>query len=85
MTRSTWSVHDAKNRFSAMVEAAQQRPQTVTKHGRPAVVVVAARDYARLSEAERLGAPSFVTHLLAIPADGGALERLQGELRETDT
>ena len=39
---STWSVQDASNRFSALVEAARREPQTVTKHGKPAVYVDAA-------------------------------------------
>ncbi len=82
MRRSTWSVQDAKNRFSAVIEAARREPQTVTKHGKPAVVVVAVEDYARLRRLERLKAPSFVGHLLAMPADDGAFERLEGSLRE---
>ncbi len=44
-----WSLHDAKNRFSALVEAAQRgQPQLVTKRGAPAVVVVAADEFERL-------------------------------------
>lgn len=85
MPRSTWSLHDAKNRFSAVVEAASEGdPQTVTKHGKPAVVVVAADDYARLRQLEKLRAPSFVDHLLAMPGDAGAFERLDGRLRDTE-
>jgi prevent-host-death family protein len=84
MARRTWSVQDAKNRFSEVVEAARRGPQTVTKHGRPAVVVVAADEYARLARLERLKAPGFADHLLAIPTDDGAFERLKGDLRTTD-
>jgi hypothetical protein len=40
MAHRNWSIQDAKNRFSEVVEAAQCRPQLVTKHGKPAVVVV---------------------------------------------
>ena len=82
MTRSTWSVQDAKNRFSAVVEAARRGPQTVTKHGRPAVVVVEAAEYARLKQLERLDAPTFSDHLLAMPTDGAAFENLRGSLRD---
>ena len=35
MPRRSWSVQDAKNQFSAVVEAARSAPQTVTKHGKP--------------------------------------------------
>lgn len=83
MTYPTWSVQDAKNRFSEVVEAARRRPQTVTKHGKPAVVVVAADEYERLRQLERLKASSFADHLLAMPTDDGEFERLKGHLRET--
>lgn len=44
-----WTLQDAKNRFSAVVRAALDRgPQRITKHGRDAVVVVAADEYDRL-------------------------------------
>ena len=80
---STWSLHDAKNRFSAVVEAAQRRgPQTVTKHGKPAVVVMDAEAYARVGHLERLQSPTFVEHLLAMPKDDGEFERLDARLRE---
>ena len=83
MAHPTWSVQDAKNRFSEVVEAARRKPQTVTKHGKPAVVVVAADEYERLRQLERLKAPSFVNHLLTMPTDDGAFEQLKGRLRET--
>lgn len=73
---STWSVRDAKNRFSAVVEAARRGPQTVTKHGKPAVVVVDAREYERLRRLAREKAPSFAEALLAMPQDGGAFPRV---------
>ena len=43
----TWSLQDAKNRFSAVVDAAERgEPQLVTKRGRPAVVIVRADEFA---------------------------------------
>lgn len=69
MPNATWSVQDAKNRFSAVVEAAQQAPQTVTKHGRPAAVIMSADEYERLRRLERQHMPSFAEMLLAIPKD----------------
>lgn len=80
--RSTWSLQDAKNRFSSVVDAAQRVPQVVTKHGKPAVVVIAADEFVRLQRLERLDAPRFVDHLLAMPTDDGAFERLSGRLRD---
>ena len=40
MAQRSWSVQDAKNRFSEVVEAARRTPQTVTKHGKPAGLLV---------------------------------------------
>ena len=82
MARRIWSVQDAKNRFSEVVEAAQHRPQTVTKHGKPAVVVVAANEYERLRRLEHMKAPSFAELLLAMPSDGKEFARLEGSMRE---
>lgn len=46
------TLQDAKNRFSAVVEAALAgRPQEVSRRGKPAVVVISAEDYHRLVEA----------------------------------
>jgi prevent-host-death family protein len=77
-----WSVQDAKNRFSEVIEAAQREPQTVTKHGKPAVVVVAVDEYERLRKLQHLKAPSFTQLLLAMPTDDGEFERLVGRMRE---
>jgi antitoxin Phd len=84
MPRSTWSVQDAKNNFSAVVEAAQEQPQTVTKHGRPAVVVVDAAEYERLRRVERAQAPSFADALLAMPQDDDEIPRAEVHPRSLD-
>jgi antitoxin Phd len=82
LVEPSWSVQDAKNRFSEVVEAARHTPQMVTKHGKPAVVVVDVAEYERLRRLERLQAPSFADLLLAIPQDGG--EFLRSEVRMRD-
>jgi antitoxin Phd len=82
MAHRSWSVQDAKNRFSEVVEAARSEPQTVTNHGRPAVVIVAAGEYERLRQIERMKAPSFADLLLAMPSDGEEFDRLEGRMRE---
>jgi antitoxin Phd len=77
-----WSVRDARNRFSALVEAAQRgEPQVVTKRGAPAVVVIAVEQYARLKALEKQPTPSFANHLLAVPQDDKAFDRLDIEPR----
>jgi len=77
-----WSVQDAKNRFSEVVEAAREKPQTVTKHGKRAVVVVAAEEYDRLKQLERQKPLSFKEHLLNMPRGDVTFERLKAKLRE---
>lgn len=44
----TWTVAEAKARFSELIERAVRKgPQTVTRHGRRAAVVVAAQEWER--------------------------------------
>ena len=64
-----WTLQDAKNRFSTVVEAALGgKPQHVTRRGKPAVVVISEEDYTRLVQQKGEGAPdSFLEHLLNIP------------------
>ena len=77
-----WSVQDAKNRFSEVVEAAREKPQTVTKHGKRAVVVVAAEEYDRLKTLEKQKGVSFKEHLLNMPKDNGTFARMKVRLRD---
>jgi antitoxin Phd len=84
MRRATWSIKDAKDHFRAVVEAARRRPQTIIRHGKPAVVVVAADEYARLRQLGLLKAPTFAEHLLAMPSDAENFERLSGRLRDPE-
>ncbi len=83
MHHSKWSVQDAKSHFSSLVDAARQgEPQTVTKHGKPAVVVVDAAEFERLCQIDKANAPSFTELLLAMPKDDGEFDRLFGDLRD---
>ena len=84
MTRQKWSVQDAKNRFSEVVEAARRAPQTVTKHGKPAVVVMDVAEYDRLRRLERARAPSFAEVLLSIPQDDGEFSRPDVRMRDPE-
>jgi len=84
MARQSWSVQDAKNRFSEVVEAARRGPQTVTKHGKPTVVVVDVAEYERLRQFERAKAPTFTELLLAMPQDGGEFPRSKVRPRDLD-
>jgi prevent-host-death family protein len=74
-------VRDAKAKFSALIEAAERgQPTTITRHGRPAAVLVPVADARRLYPEDR---PSFVDLLLAFPG-GVEFERDQSPLREID-
>ena len=84
MVQRRWSLQDAKNRFSEVVEAARREPQTVTKHGKPAVVVVDVAEYERLRNVRRAKAPSFAELLLAMPQDGGDFPRSTARARDFD-
>ncbi len=82
MTTETWTLQDAKNRFSAVVEAAMAgRPQLVTRRGKPATVVLGVEDYERLRRLERLHQPSLVELLLELPQDDGGFEQAELEPR----
>jgi prevent-host-death family protein len=71
-----WSVQDAKNRFSAMLDAARSKPQVVTKHGKPTVVVLDVAEYERLRQQRQGRRPSFTEFLLSIPPGEDDFERI---------
>ncbi|MEX2366722.1 MAG: type II toxin-antitoxin system Phd/YefM family antitoxin [Pseudohongiellaceae bacterium] len=83
MTDKMWSLHEAKNRFSAVVDAALHgHPQWVTRRGKPVGVVLSVEDYERLKLIEKASAPSFARLLLEIPQDDQELERAELRLRD---
>ena len=44
-----WPVQDAKNQLSRLIElACSEGPQTITRHGRPVVVVASADEFKKL-------------------------------------
>ncbi|WP_037078294.1 type II toxin-antitoxin system Phd/YefM family antitoxin [Neorhizobium vignae] len=43
----SWTVASAKARLSEVIERAQSAPQTITRNGRPSVVVVSAEEWQR--------------------------------------
>ena len=44
---TNWTVAGAKARLSEVIERAQSSPQTITKNGKPRVVVVSAEEWQR--------------------------------------
>ena len=80
-----WPLQDAKNKFSALVNAALAgEPQRVTRRGEPAVVVLAAKEYERLCRLEKANAPTLGELLLEIPQDDQEFERLSLPARPLD-
>ena len=81
-----WSLQDAKNRLSAVVDAALGgAPQRVIRRGRPAVVVLAADEYERLCRLEKANAPTLAGLLLDIPRDDRDFDRLSLPTRPLDS
>ncbi len=83
-TRSkTWSIADAKAHFSEVFDLAlTDGPQTITRRGKPAVVMVAADEWERGAKPEE----SFVEFLNNAPLrdSGLVIEREKGGFRELD-
>lgn len=52
---ATWSVQDAKNKLSELLDTAvKDGAQTITRHGKPLAVVISAEEYAQLQPEEKL-------------------------------
>lgn len=78
----TWTVAEAKAKFSEMVESARASgPQAITRNGRPAAVVVSAEEWERRTR--RTG--SLADFLAASPLRAADLtvERVKDGPRET--
>lgn len=81
----SWQLQEAKNRLSAVVDAAiAGQPQQVTRRGEPVVVVIAAEDYERLLRLEKVSLPAFSKFLLDMPQDDGEFGRLPLPTRRFD-
>ena len=85
MSRRMWSVQDAKNRFTEVVEAARREPQTVSQHDKPIVVIVAADEYERLAKLQQPKLPNLIDILPTMPEEVDVeFERLSGTLRDVE-
>jgi prevent-host-death family protein len=79
-TNDTWTVAGAKARLSEVIARAQGEPQTITRNGKPSVIVVSAEEWAR--KAARKG--SLAEFLLNSPLRSADLDldRLRDEPRD---
>ncbi len=67
---------------SSKQPGASRRP--LTKHGKPAVVIVDAGEYDRLRKLQHLKAPSFAEMLLAMPQGEVEFQRLDTTPRDVE-
>lgn len=83
MGTHTWTVAEAKAKFSEVIDKARAAgPQAITRNGRMAVVVVAAEEWERKTMRKGNLAEFFAASPLR--RSGLKVERLRGRLREAD-
>lgn len=83
MNTGTWTVAEAKAKFSEVIERARSGgPQTITRNGRTAVVVVAAEEWER--KTKRVG--NLAEFFAASPLRGSGMrtKRLKDRPRKVD-
>jgi prevent-host-death family protein len=83
MSAGCWTVAEAKARFSQVIEEARAKgPQTVTRNGRLAVVVVSAEEWERRTRRQGTLADFFAESPLR--DSGIEIEPRGGRLRDVD-
>jgi prevent-host-death family protein len=83
MSSDSWTVAEAKAKLSEVIEKAQSGgPQTITRNGRKAVVVVAAEEWER--KTKRVG--NLVEFFAASPLRGSGIKikRIRDRPRRVD-
>ena len=78
----SWSVADAKARFSELVEQAGAAPQTVTRNGKPVAVVVGIEEWTR-----KVGRKGTLAEFFQSAPEGFAdldLRRIRDTARDID-
>lgn len=77
-----WTVAEAKARLSQLIDSARSKgPQTITKNGRTAVVVVSAEEWER--KARRVGNLADFFAESPLRDSGVMIERLRDEPRDS--
>ncbi len=81
--KDVWTVAEAKAKFSEVIGKAKSHgPQTVTRSGRVAVVVVAAEEWERKSRRKGNLAEFFAASPLR--DSGVKIDRIRGRVRKVD-
>jgi len=83
MPTGTWTIAKAKAKFSEVIDQAKsQGPQTITKHGRITVVVVAAEEWQR--KTKRVGTLAEFFASSPLRGSGLKIKRIKGRLRRVE-
>lgn len=83
MGTDSWTVAEAKARFSEIVERARSKgPQVITRHGRTAAVIVSADEWERKTKRSGNLAEFFAASPLA--SSGIAVKRRTDRARKVD-
>jgi prevent-host-death family protein len=83
MSSPTWTVAQAKARFSEVIDKAESDgPQTITRNGRTTAVIVAAREWERKKKRKGTLADFFAASPLR--GSGMRMKRLGGRLRKVE-
>ena len=68
---NVWQLQEAKNKFSNLVDRAQNEgPQLVTKHGKESVVVLSVEDYQKITKPKS----NLLNFLQSSPLSGTPLD-----------
>jgi prevent-host-death family protein len=83
MSSDTWTVAEAKAKFSQVIDRAESDgPQTITRNGRTTAVIVAAREWERRTKRKGTLADFFAASPLR--DSGVRIKRLRGRVRKVD-
>ena len=81
MSSHQWSIAEAKAKFSEVIDQAEsQGPQTITRHGRTAAVIVAAEEWER--KTRRIGNLAEFFAASPLRNSGAKIGRLAGRVRK---
>jgi prevent-host-death family protein len=83
MSSQNWTVAEAKAKFSEIIERAMSEgPQTITRNGRTAAVLVGAEEWQR--KTKRLGSLAEFLAESPLRESGLKIRRLKDHARKTD-
>jgi prevent-host-death family protein len=83
MSAHTWTVAEAKAKFSEVIDKAQSDgPQTITRNGRTTAVIVAAEEWEK--KTKRTGSLADFFAASPLRGSGVQIKRLRGRVRKVE-